>query len=195
MRTLAGKLFSRPFLLVALAGLVLNLSGTWLLPLIDRDEPRFAEAAREMAARPDWVVPTFNGAPRYDKPPLIYWAQIGSYAWLGQTALAARLPAAIFATATALLILAWGRRFAAPNTALGAAFMFLTCGQMAIHGRLAVADVPMVCFVAAACWSGWEASRPGLPARGGWWAFFSSVWRWVFWPRDRWPGCRWWAWE
>jgi 4-amino-4-deoxy-L-arabinose transferase-like glycosyltransferase len=34
-----------------LAALLFHLAGTWSLPLIDRDEPRFAEAAREMRER------------------------------------------------------------------------------------------------------------------------------------------------
>src|SRR5581483_11208190 len=55
--------------------LALHLCGTWILPLVDRDEPRFAEAAREMRQRGDWVLPTFNDQPRYDKPPLTYWLQ------------------------------------------------------------------------------------------------------------------------
>ena len=72
MRDVLAKFSARPAGLVLLLGLLLNLSGPWLLPLIDRDEPRFAEASREMLASHVFVVPTFNGAPRYDKPPLIY---------------------------------------------------------------------------------------------------------------------------
>jgi len=72
MRDLLVKTSACPAGLILLLGLVLNLSGTWLLPLVDRDEPRFAEASREMLASHVFVVPTFNGAPRYDKPPLIY---------------------------------------------------------------------------------------------------------------------------
>ncbi|HWB58705.1 MAG TPA: hypothetical protein VG733_04400, partial [Chthoniobacteraceae bacterium] len=60
---------SRLALLFAFA-LALHLCGTWILPLMDRDEPRFSEASREMLERGDWVLPTFNNVPRYDKPPL-----------------------------------------------------------------------------------------------------------------------------
>lgn len=64
-------------LALGLACFALHLAGTWALPLLDRDEPRFAEASREMLQRGDWVVPWFNNSPRYDKPP---WC-IG-YRWL-----------------------------------------------------------------------------------------------------------------
>src|ERR1043166_7302908 len=53
--------------------IVFHIAGTWSLPLIDRDEPRFAEASREMIQRGDYVVPYFNNQLRLDKPPLTYW--------------------------------------------------------------------------------------------------------------------------
>ena len=37
--------------------------------LWDRDEPRFARAAVEMLHTGDYLVPTFNGNLRADKPP------------------------------------------------------------------------------------------------------------------------------
>jgi len=172
VRFLEAKITSHPVWLIVLLGLSLNLSGTWLLPLIDRDEPRFAEASREMLARPDWVVPWFNGAPRYDKPPLIYWAQMACYRCLGETPLAARLPSALFATGTSLLLFFWARRLTKPRPALVAAVMFTTCLQLAVHARLAVADMPMIFFVCAAQWSGWEASRPDAARPGRWWVVF-----------------------
>ena len=172
MRNLAGNIMVWPAGLIILLGLVMNLSGTWLLPLIDRDEPRFAEASREMRQNGDYVVPAFNGAPRYDKPPLIYWAQVLAYRWLGETPFAARLPSAVFATGTALLVFFWTRRLAPPRPALAAAVILLTTVQMAIHGHLAVADMAMVFFYTAACWSGWELTRPVAPVRGKWWLFF-----------------------
>ena len=176
MSYVAGKLAARPVWVIILLGLALNLGGTWLAPLIDRDEPRFAEASREMLERRDWVVPWLNGEPRYDKPPLIYWAQMGCYRVLGETALAARLPSVLFATGTALLIFFWAGRWAKPRTALAAAVIFMTCLQMAIHARLAVADMPMIFFVCAALWSGWEGTRPGaVPGWRWWWMFYVSL--------------------
>jgi 4-amino-4-deoxy-L-arabinose transferase-like glycosyltransferase len=118
------------------------------------------------------VVPWFNGEPRYDKPPLIYWAQILCYQVLGETAFSARLPSALFATGASLLIFFWARRLTQPRTALAAAVVFTTCMQMAVHARLAVADMPMIFFVCAALWSGWESTRPEAPSRWRWWWVF-----------------------
>ena len=46
--------------------------------LWDRDEPRFAVAALEMARSGQWLYPTFNGELRPDKPILIYWLMSAS---------------------------------------------------------------------------------------------------------------------
>src|SRR6476660_126302 len=74
-----------------------HVIGTWSVPLIDRDEPRFAEASREMIERGDYIVPRFNNQLRLDKPPLAYWAQVASYKLFGQNDFAARFPSAIAA--------------------------------------------------------------------------------------------------
>src|SRR5438105_14056472 len=91
-----------------------HLTGTWSLPLIDRDEPRFAEASREMIERSDYVVPYFNDRVRFDKPPLTYWFQVASYRVFSENDFAARFPSAIAAALTALSIFAWGSRLRPP---------------------------------------------------------------------------------
>jgi 4-amino-4-deoxy-L-arabinose transferase-like glycosyltransferase len=152
------------------------LSGTWLLPLIDRDEPRFAEASREMIQRGDFVVPRFNREYRFDKPPLIYWCQAAAYKLLGQNEFAARLPAVIFTIATAALLLGWTRKLSDPGVGVYTAIIFVTSLQVLIHGRMALADMPMIFFVTAAGWSGWELTRPGTPGLNRWWfVFFGSL--------------------
>src|SRR3954471_12601027 len=100
----------RKFVLLFAASLAFHLAGTWTLPLIDRDEPRFAEASREMMQRGNYVVPFFNDQYRFDKPPLTYWAQIASYRVFGENDFAARFPSVIAAALVALALLAWGSR-------------------------------------------------------------------------------------
>src|SRR5438552_5636204 len=87
-----------------------HVLGTWTLPLIDRDEPRFAEASREMIERADYGVPYFNNHPRLDKPPLAYWTQVASYRIFGEDDFAARFPSAVAAALTALVICILGSR-------------------------------------------------------------------------------------
>jgi len=152
----------------------LYCAGNATLPLIDRDEPRFAEASREMLQSGDWILPRVNGEYRFDKPPFIYWCQATAMAVLGQDDFAARLPSAVFAAATAVLTGAWGRRWRGERVGWVAALVFGTALQVFVHARAAVADMPMVFFFAAAAWAGWERlQRPTSP--GLWVAFYLAL--------------------
>jgi len=82
----------------------------WSLPLVDRDEPRFAEASRRMIGGGNYIVPYFNNQLRLDKPPLTYWHRSRAIRVFGENDFAARFPSATAAAFTALLIFAWGRR-------------------------------------------------------------------------------------
>src|SRR6476661_5614011 len=70
------------------------------LPLVGPDEPRYAQVAREMFDRGDWITPTLGGFNWFEKPALLYWLQIVSYNILGVTEFAARFGSAIFGLGT-----------------------------------------------------------------------------------------------
>ncbi len=165
---------TRNSLLLFLGCFLFHLAGSWSLPLIDRDEPRFAEAAREMRERGDYVVPWFNNGYRFDKPPLTYWAQIASYRLLGETDFAARLPSALAAAGTSWLLLLWGRRAGTERTGFAAALIFALCLQTFVHARAAVADMWLTFFVTLAHWAGFELLRGGRP-RFFWWLFHPAL--------------------
>lgn len=101
MRFLKSPFFMRGFPLIWVLG-VGSLAFIWHLGstgLIDQTEPVFAETARQMLERGDWVTPYFNGAMRFDKPPLIYWLIAVGYQVIGINEWAARLPSALAAIA------------------------------------------------------------------------------------------------
>ncbi len=167
----------RNYALLFFGCLLFHVAGTWSLPLIDRDEPRFAEASREMIERGDYVVPYFNNQVRLDKPPLTYWAQTASYKIFGENDFAARFPSAVAAALIALSIFGWGSRLQPPRrpsasqvriggTEVGwwAAIIFTLSLQTFLHAKAAVADMWLVLFVTLAHWSGYEligfANRP-----------------------------------
>jgi 4-amino-4-deoxy-L-arabinose transferase-like glycosyltransferase len=143
-----------------------HIAGTWTLPLIDRDEPRFAEASREMIQRRDYVVPYFNNQVRLDKPPLTYWAQVVSYHIFGENDFAARFPSAIAAALTAMILLAWGRRIAEERVGWWAAVIFTLALQTFVHGKAAVADMWLVLFATLAHWAGYELVQCPTPNQG-----------------------------
>ena len=168
-----ARLAGAVFLVVAL----FHLLGTWSLPLIDRDEPRFAEAAREMIERDDYIVPYFNDDYRFDKPPLIYWLMCASYGLFGETDFAARLPSVLAAAAICALLFLWGvDAFGSYQRALLAAALFGTCLQTFMHARAAVADMVMILFMSGAYWVGWrllEARSAPAARQLAMWAVFA----------------------
>jgi 4-amino-4-deoxy-L-arabinose transferase-like glycosyltransferase len=70
------------------------------VPLLGPDEPRYAQVAREMYARGDWVTPTLGGANWFEKPVLLYWLQIVSYHVFGVGEFAARFGSAVLGLLT-----------------------------------------------------------------------------------------------
>ena len=70
------------------------------IPLVGPDEPRYAQVAREMFDRGDWVTPTLGGFDWFEKPALLYWLQIASYHVFGVGEFAARFGSAIFGLGT-----------------------------------------------------------------------------------------------
>ena len=137
----------------------LHFAGTWALPLIDRDEPRFAEATREMRARQDWIIPHLNNQYRFDKPPLTYWMQALSCDAFGESDWAVRLPSVLASALTSLILFIWGRQVVGERTGLWAGIIFATALQVLIHSKLAVADLLMVLMVTVTAWSGWNILR------------------------------------
>src|SRR5690349_3439119 len=159
----------RNYIVIFLGCLLLHVAGTWSLPLIDRDEPRFAEASREMRERGDYIIPYFNNQFRFDKPPLTYWFQIASYRIFGENDFAARFPTAVAAALVALVLFAWGKRVLDVRVGWWAAIVFTLSLQTFIHGKAAVADMWLVLFVTLAHRAGWElldfnAQRPTVRA-------------------------------
>lgn len=140
----------RPFpawLLLLLLTALLYLPGTGDIPLMDRDEPRFAHATMEMMQRDTWLIPYFNGEYRFDKPPLTYWWMRLHYLLLGFNELAARLHSVVAVWLVALVVFRTGKRLFGVSAAWWGAVGWLTCLQALIHGRLCVADMPMVLCV------------------------------------------------
>jgi 4-amino-4-deoxy-L-arabinose transferase-like glycosyltransferase len=157
-----------------LCAVLLFSVGNWSLPLIDRDEPRFAEASREMRQSGDYLVPRLNGEYRFDKPPLIYWCQVLSFDGLGENDFAARFPSVIFAALVSVATWMFASRIFGPRVGIWSGIIFATSLQVFIHARAAVADMPLVFFFLTATWADWERSR-NPRSTFWWWIFYFSL--------------------
>jgi 4-amino-4-deoxy-L-arabinose transferase-like glycosyltransferase len=98
---LTTALFAIVIVLVYLSGLT--------LPLLGPDEPRYAQVAREMFERDDWVTPTLGGFNWFEKPALLYWLEIVWYHVFGVTEFAARFGSALFGLGTIASLWLLGR--------------------------------------------------------------------------------------
>jgi 4-amino-4-deoxy-L-arabinose transferase-like glycosyltransferase len=141
-------------LLAVTAALCLpNLGGP---SLWDIDEGNNAEAAREMFESRNWVVPTFNGKLRVDKPALLYWLQLGSYEVFGVNEFAARFPSAVAAMATVLLAYELGRRlFGSASTGLFGGLVLASSVAFCAAARFANPDALLNLFTVLSLLSFW----------------------------------------
>src|SRR5204862_5390759 len=79
------------------------------MPLVGPDEPRYAQVAREMFERGDWISPTLGGFDWFEKPALLYWLQVVGYKLFGINEFAARFGSALFGLGTISSMWVFGR--------------------------------------------------------------------------------------
>jgi 4-amino-4-deoxy-L-arabinose transferase-like glycosyltransferase len=101
-----AKLANTIFVLAILATYFYALG---ILPLVGPDEPRYAQVAREMFERGDWITPTLGGANWFEKPVLLYWLEISAYNFFGVNEFSARLGSAVFGLLTVFSLWILGR--------------------------------------------------------------------------------------
>lgn len=138
-------------LLAALCAPMFIQLGRW--PLIDPDEGRNAEVAREMLASGQWLVPHFNGLPFLDKPPFLFWAIASSFAVFDLSEVAARLPVALSGAAVVLLTFALGRTLLDARRGFWAAAIVATSPLVLIFSRLVIFDMPFTALVTLALYA------------------------------------------
>lgn len=141
-----------PLLLVLC--LIAMLPGLRTLPAIDRDEARFAQAARQMLETGDFIDIRFQDGPRYKKPAGIYWLQALATAATGESAAnpiwTYRLPSQLGAALAVLLTYALGAVLFGPAAGLlGAALLALSV-LLNVEARLAKTDAVLLATAVAA---------------------------------------------
>jgi 4-amino-4-deoxy-L-arabinose transferase-like glycosyltransferase len=120
----------------------LFLYGLGQFGLIGADEPRYAQVAREMFERHDWVTPVLGGQPWLEKPPLYYWQAMLVYKIFGVSDWAARLPSVIDATFLVLAVYWFLRRFR-PGVELDGALITASSAGIVGYARAASMDMSL----------------------------------------------------
>lgn len=165
----ARKYLLYPFL--ALLALALYLPGQVEVPPLDRDEPRFAQASKQMVESGDYVRIAFQEKARLKKPIGIYWLQSASAALFADQSTdlwAYRLPSLIGAIAAVVLCAAVGAvLFAGPVGAIGG-MLLAPALLMSVEAHLAKTDAVLLVTILVAQWAlarAWMAGHPDT-ARG-----------------------------
>jgi len=118
--------------------------------LWDDDEPKNAACSLAMLDTNDWVVPTFNGRLRVEKPPLVNWIQIGGFTLFGRNETGARIGSALLTVGTCLLTWQIGCLLLGPTAGLLGGLAMATCVWTAVGGRAATPDAPLLFFTTLA---------------------------------------------
>ncbi len=128
--------------------------------LIGADEPRYAQVAREMLDRHDWITPTLGGHPWLEKPPLYYWQAMLAYSVFGVSDVAARIPAAIDATLLVIAVYLFFRRFRR-GVEVDAALITASCAGIVGYARAASMDMALAAAfgVGMLAWWAWRESQ------------------------------------
>ncbi|HXG68337.1 MAG TPA: glycosyltransferase family 39 protein, partial [Blastocatellia bacterium] len=120
----------------------LGASSLW-----DSNEAFYAGTPREMMESGDYLNPSFNYRPRFNKPPLSYWVVAGFYKVFGVSEWAERLPIALAALALIGAAFLLGRVIFSPEAGLFAAIAMAAAPRFLMFSRRIMIDVTLAMFM------------------------------------------------
>lgn len=138
-----GRLF------VAVFSLYLIFLGLGSFPLMEPDEGRNAEVAREIVVDGHWFPPTLGGRVRYEKPPLFYWLEAFSFKLWGLNEFAARFVPAFSAFLTVVCVWFMGRLLWQEEVGIYAALALSSMFIFFMFSRIVIFDMLLTFFIAA----------------------------------------------
>ena len=140
--------------LLTLLCLAVYLPGLTTIPPVDRDEPRFAQATKQMLATGDFIRPHLQTENRFNKPIGIYWLQAAAVSVTGQQRGSAiwayRQPSVLGAYAAVLLTYWIGCRLFNRSVALLGAALLASSALLVVEAHLATTDAALLACVVAA---------------------------------------------
>lgn len=138
--------------------------------LFDQIDGQYAGAAREMVTRGDLLVPTQDGVPRLQKPPLLYWLEIASFKAFGMNEFAARLPLVLSTLGWFAItgLFAW-RITGCPLTGAVAALVLATFAGTFFFTHLVMPEPVLALAMSLTIWALWSAENAASPRRRSTW--------------------------
>ena len=147
----SATVFSRrSFFLIVLLFMIIYVLPLGFRPVFTPDEARYGAIAREMISSGNWTVPTLDGFRYFEKPAMGYWMIAISMKIFGENAFAIRLPSALAAGLSGLMVYALARRFAGGYIpAFFSLSIFLLSVEVFLLGQVAILDSMLsFCLVA-----------------------------------------------
>ena len=111
--------------------------------LTDPDETFYAQTAKEMISKNEWLTPQIFGKPQFEKPVFFYWLVEISFKAFGVNETAARLPSAVFGMIGIAATYFLGSLLFNRRTGLLAAVMLATSVEYVILSRACVTDMTL----------------------------------------------------
>ena len=156
----------RPAIVLAIVAALFVLTSLNRFDLRGSTEPREAGVAAEMLQSHNFLLPSLNGEPFLEKPPLSYWLQAASIASFGYQAFAPRLPSALAGIATVLLFAFFFRKSSQKDwRILLSGTLLITMGAFLEYAQTAGQDMLLAFGVSLAVLSFYftrEDNAPGL---------------------------------
>ena len=140
-------------ILIALAAL-LHVTMIGSGDLYSETEGQYAGAAREMVETQQWLLPTNDGIPRLQKPPLLYWLIVISFKCFGVSAAAARLPIALAVVASVAMVFLIGEKLADYWRGFVAGLIYLSFCGVFLLARIVMPEPLVSAFITGALFCG-----------------------------------------
>lgn len=124
--------------------------GFWIYGLTDLDEGFYGAVVTDMLRRGDWITPTYNGIPWFEKPILSYWLAMPGLSMFPSNDFIARLPSLICTLTATFIIFRFAKKHFDLPTARLAALIFSSSLLVVALGRLMMTDPALnLCIIIA----------------------------------------------
>lgn len=117
------------------------------LALTDPDETFYAQTAKEMVTKGEWITPYLYGKPQFEKPILFYWLVEASYKVFGVNEFAARLPSATFGLLGVIGVYFLGNLLFGRRAGFLSALVMATSVEYIILSRACITDMALNTFL------------------------------------------------
>ncbi|WP_233897687.1 ArnT family glycosyltransferase [Tenacibaculum piscium] len=159
--------------ILLIISLIVFTAGIGSIDIYFLDEAKNAICAREMMQNNNYIIPTYNGVLRSDKPPLHYYFMILSYKIWGVNPFAARFFSAIMGVLTVVCLYLFSKKYVGTKTAFYASLLLVSSLHFNIQMHWSVPDPYFIFLMTLSGLSFYEFYNTGK--RKWWFIFYISL--------------------